>query len=58
MNKFQAVIFELMLEENELMDKKMRAMANNDKETYDAIVKELEEIADIKEILREQYMNN
>ena len=58
MNKFQAVIFELMLEENELMDRKMRAMANNDKETYDAIVKELEEIADIKEILREQYMNN
>ena len=58
MNKFQAVIFELMLEENELMDRKMRAMVNNDKETYDAIVKELEEIADIKEILREQYMNN
>ena len=58
MNKFQAVIFELMLEENELMDRKMRAMANNDKETYDAIVKELEEIADIKEVLREQYMNN
>jgi hypothetical protein len=58
MNKFQAVIFELMLEENELMDRKMRAMANNDKETYDSIVKELEEIADIKEILREQYMNN
>ena len=58
MNKFQAVIFELMLEESELMDRKMRAMANNDKETYDSIVKELEEIANIKEVLREQYMNN
>lgn len=58
MNKFQAVIFELMLEENELMDRKMRAMVNNDKETYNAIIKELKEIADIKEILREQYMNN
>ena len=58
MNKFQSVIFELMSEENELIDRKMRAMANNDKETYNTIVKELEEIADIKEILREQYMNN